>query len=128
MSDASLPVRRVNGEDRLDTLAGRIRIGIGRTQQAITPYPEVTYAPIVEYIGMMVGDPNEEYDDPYLIITVMTLNPLGKGGDETVRVVKIGPLEDVDSGGAEYGETQTLWEDQIIGGTGIQVVVAAFDY
>lgn len=121
-------------EFRLNTAAGRIRVlsapigavSPGITFQGITAYPEVTYQPKLEYVGLRINEPNEIYDDPYVIVCAVTLNPMGSG-DQLVSVKKIGPYEDLEEA-HDYGDTTTVWEGQLIGGTGLKVLIYAVDH
>jgi hypothetical protein len=81
---------------------------------------------IVEYIGLRVNEPNETYDDPYIIFSVVNLNPDRLGQDNLEKVIKVGPLDDIDEG-VVIGAPQTVWEGRVPG-TGITVTAGAFDY
>ncbi|MBB4912718.1 hypothetical protein [Actinophytocola algeriensis] len=116
------PVTPVADGFQLPTVSGRILIRSGGWQ----PHPEVTYVPIVEYIGLQVIEPNETYDDPYVIFSVTTLNPNHTGDDDLAAVAKIGPLDDI-AEDAVVPDTITIWEDRIVAGTGIKVTAAVFD-
>lgn len=102
-------------------------VGVVKSALTLESSAEVTYAAIVEYIAVRVDRPNETYDDPYVIVSVTTLNPNHRGADELVALRKIGPLEDV-LPHKIYSDTTTIWEDRIAGGTGIKVTIAAWDY
>ncbi len=114
---------RTGDEFSLATELGRIRV----LNNGFTAWPEVTYGPIVEYAGLRIVEPNEQWDDPYTIFSVFTLNPMNRGVDELVSVKKIGPRKDL-AEGVDFRDTHTVWGNgQVIGGTGIKIAIVAYD-
>jgi hypothetical protein len=88
---------------------------------------EVWMGAEVRYIGLRCNEPNEVYDDPYVIFTVINVNPHQDGRDNLEKVVKIGPLDDIDEG-VVIGDPQTVWDGRVAGsGLGIGALVVEHD-
>lgn len=118
---------RSNGDNSwlLPTRIGHV--GVSRQALEWIPLPFATLRVVVEYVGLRVNEPNEKYDDPYLICAVTTLNPNASGVDEQVKVIKVGHLNDVDEGRI-FARTITMWDGQLIAATGIQISALGMDF
>lgn len=107
---------------RLNTELGYIDI------RDYKPVPYVTYNITVQFVGLQINETNETYDEPYLIMSVITLAPDFLDGDQMVATQKIEVPGDDHPAGYVFADVNTIWkEGQLIGGTGIKVALFAFE-
>lgn len=110
---------------RLNTELGSIEI------QDFKPTSKVSYLVTVQFVGLQINETNETYDEPYVVVGVVSLAPeLALGGqlDQLVasQLVQV-PGED-HSAGYVFPDTQTIWrQGQLIGGTGIKITAFAYE-
>jgi hypothetical protein len=116
----------VDGGYTQDFLNGQIQV-LGTE---LRPSAEVQWDCLVEYVGIRCDEPNEQGfgsdgDEPYVIFTVVSLNPSYTGEDELVAVHKIGPLSGVREGDV-IGDTQSMSEG-IVAGTGLKIKIGVYE-
>src|SRR5262245_60800691 len=67
LGPAVQPLVPVGDGFRLNTELGRINV------LDFKPYPEVTYNITVQFVGLYINETNETYDEPYIVMGVVTL-------------------------------------------------------
>jgi len=121
------PIVPAGDEYRLNTFLGHVHV------QPLDwkPWPTVTYGLRVQFVGLEILETNETYDEPYIVMAVVTLAPeFSAAGDEdklvASKLIKV-PGDDHPAGYV-FADVQTVWnEGQLIGGTGIKVAVFAYE-
>ncbi|WP_144409253.1 hypothetical protein [Pseudoxanthomonas suwonensis] len=93
--------------------------------------PKVAFRIIVQFVGLEIVETNETYDEPYMVMSVVTLAP-EFGDDENAdklvasQFIKV-PGED-HKRGYVFADTRTVWKNgMLIGGTGIKVAIFAYE-
>jgi hypothetical protein len=119
------PVEATEGGYSQGYTGGRINI-LHDDDDNFTPTAEVTFGGKVEYVGFRCNEPNESVDEPYIVFSVVSLNPHFDGRDSLVAVHKIGPVENVKEGDV-VGDVQTVWQGRVPG-TGLKVAVGVFEH
>jgi hypothetical protein len=120
---ATGPVVAMGKTYRLNTDLGFIDV------EDFQPSPNITYEIRVQFVGLQINETNETYDEPYIVMGVVTLAPeFTDDLDKLVasQLIKV-PGEDHPKDYV-FADTQTVWKKgQLIGGTGIKVVVFAYE-
>lgn len=117
------PIQPIDAGYSQDYVGGRINI---LDNNNFLPTAEVTCGGKVEYVGFRCNEPNESVDEPYIIFSVVSLNPHFDGRDSLVAVNKIGPLDNVREGNV-VGDVQTVWQGRVPG-TGLKIALGVFEH
>jgi hypothetical protein len=123
---ATGPVVTSENGYRMPTDLGQIDIAMD-----FKPSGKVTYNVTVQFVGMQINETNETYDEPYLVVGVVTLAPEFSDDDEldqlvTSQLIQV-PGEDHKKDYV-FADTQTLWrQGQLVGGTGIKIIVFGYE-
>lgn len=124
---ASGPIVASAGGYQLDTDLGFVSVQL----QDLKPSGMITHVISVQFVGLQINETNETYDEPYIVMGIVTLAPEFSGNDELDKLVSSKLIEvpgDDHSADYIFADTQTIWrKGQLIGGTGIKVIVFAYE-
>ena len=115
-------VTEVEGGYRREFEAGALQV---METDGLRPSAVAQWAPLVEYVGLRCNEPNESSDEPYVIFSVIALNPEFDAVDKLLTVKKIGPIPNVVDGEV-VPDVLTVW-DGISGGNGLKIAIGVFE-
>jgi hypothetical protein len=112
-------------------LLGKVRLANG------TPFKQETVHAVIEFMGIQCLDPNDKKiviiepepdDEPYVVVSVILLNPeLADGGGDRMVVTQMFRFDDVLKG-SFHGQTSTVYDGPVPGLAGLLISAAVFDH
>lgn len=124
---ASGPIVTNAGGYQLNTDLGFVSVQL----QDFKPSGMITHVISVQFVGLQINETNETYDEPYIVMGIVTLAPEFSDNDELDKLVSSKLIQvpgDDHSADYVFADTQTIWrKGQLIGGTGIKVIVFAYE-